>query len=351
MKRILAAILAAMLLLTSAVACANDDEGNNNNNDNDQLENNDDQQPADGETTGSDIIEPTVEAGTLGETLWVAFKDSVAANPEMSTEERANALITNPAIQFMGAAMPVDASSEYFTGFGEYKITGFDSAAVYMPMMGSIAFVGYVFELSEGTDVNTFLTGLTDNCDPRWNICVTADQTVAGAVGNTVFFLMCPAALSDGSEGGDVEVNTNVNYPITLEEGTVGYTIWTAFEQIMTEGALGTPGEIANAICEKQLVPFGLGAMEVAPGLLSGFDNYEVTDFSTGAVFMPMIGSIPFVGYILQVEDGVDVVNYISDLSTNCNPRWNVCVEADETLVGSYDNMVFFLMCPASIEE
>ena len=85
-------------------------------------------------------------------------------------------------------------------------------------------------------------------------------------------------------------------------------------------------------------------------GLLSGFDNYEVTGFSSGAVFMPMMGSIPFVGYIFEVEEGTDKINFVNELTANCNPRWNVCVEADETLVGYYNNFVFFLMCPISIE-
>jgi len=355
MKKILAAILAAMMLMSTAVACTDVTDDPNNDQTQDETQTPDDGKTEDeGKTEGDGVIAPTVEAGTLGETMWNAFQDAITANPTVSMEELANTLVTNPVIQFFGGAMPLDASSEYFTGFGEYKITGFESAAVYMPMMGSIAFVGYVFDLAEGTDVNTFIKGLTDNADPRWNICVTADQTVVGAVGDKVFFLMCPASMGDGSEeGGEMGPvgGADVYYPITLEEGTVGYSFWCAFEDIMIEGAITNPAEIANALCMAELVPMGLGAMEVAPGLLTGFDNYEVTDFSTGALFMPMIGSIPFVGYIFQVEEGVDMINYVNDLSANCNPRWNICVEADETLVGYYGNTVFFLMCPASMGE
>lgn len=355
MKKILALILAAMMLL-SVVACDKTpaetpdvEQGGDKTDDTtagDGTENDDN-------TVGSDVIAPTVEAGTLGETLWNAFKDAVAANEAATTEELANTLVTNPAIQFMGGVMPLDAATEFFTGFDEYKITGFESAALYMPMIGSIPFVGYVFDVAEGTDVNAFIKALTDNCNPRWNICVEAEQTVAGAIGEKVFFLMCPKTLDDGSQGGEMGPvgGADVYYPITLEEGTVGYSFWCAFEDIMIEGAITNPAEIANALCMAELVPMGLGAMEVAPGLLTGFDNYEVTDFSSGAVFMPMIGSIPFVGYIFQVEEGIDMVNYVNDLSANCNPRWNVCVEADETLVGYYGNTVFFLMCPASMGE
>ena len=38
-------------------------------------------------------------------------------------------------------------------------------------------------------------------------------------------------------------------------------------------------------------------------------------------------------------------------LTDNADPRWNVCVEAEETVVENADNMVFFVMCPAQFEE
>ena len=198
MKKILAAILAAMMLMSTAVACTDVTDDPNNDQTQDETQTPDDGKTEDeGKTEGDGVIAPTVEAGTLGETMWNAFQDAITANPTVSMEELANTLVTNPVIQFFGGAMPLDASSEYFTGFGEYKITGFESAAVYMPMMGSIAFVGYVFDLAEGTDVNTFIKGLTDNADPRWNICVEADETLVGYYGNTVFFLMCPASMGE----------------------------------------------------------------------------------------------------------------------------------------------------------
>ena len=354
MKKILALILAALMLL-SVVACdkTTDEEKTPDTSVEDTTvgdgtENDDNTVEADG------VIAPTVDAGTLGEAQWNAFVNAIGANAQATTEELANTLVTDPAIQFMGGAMPIEVGTEFFTGFDEYQITGFESAAVYMPMIGSIPFVGYVFDLAEGADVAAFVQALLDNCNPRWNICVTADQSVAGAIGDKVFFLMCPATLGDGSEGGDMggmeAGGIDVYYPITLEEGTFGYTFWVSFEDIMIEGVNTSAAEIANALCMAELAPFSLGAMEVAPGLLTGFDNYEVTGFSSGAVFMPMMGSIPFVGYIFEVEEGTDKLNFVNELTANCNPRWNICVEADETLVGYYNNFVFFLMCPISIE-
>lgn len=138
------------------------------------------------------IIKPSVKSGTMGKELWNSFQTAVTDDPKIGMEELANILITDPVIQFMGMASSVETGAEYFAGFGEYQITGYDSAATFAPMIGSIAFVGYVFDLSDDTNVSKFIKKLKQNCDPGWNICVTADQTVVGAVDDKVFFVMCP---------------------------------------------------------------------------------------------------------------------------------------------------------------
>ena len=57
----------------------------------------------------------------------------------------------------------------------------------------TIPFVGYIFVLDADADAEAFVQTLKDNADPRWNICTEADETIAEHVGNTVFFVMCPA--------------------------------------------------------------------------------------------------------------------------------------------------------------
>ncbi len=339
MKKILAFILVAIMML-SLVACGTpaDNEG-------DVTEGN-------GDNSSAASLIPEVEEGTLGEALWNAFEEEIGKNSEISMEELANVLITNPAIQFMGGAMPLEVGAEFFTGFDEYKIEGYESGALFMPMIGSIPFVGYVFDLAEGTDAATFVTALSENCNPRWNICVTADQTVVGAIDDVVFFVMCPASLSEeGGDMGGMEPAGDVIYPITLEEGTFGYAMWTVFEDTMIEGAATSPIEIANNICAAGIAPFSIAAMEVEPGLLNGFDNYEVTGFESGAVFMPMIGSIPFIGYVFELDENADVMNFVNELYDNGNTNWNICVTADEKLSGAFGTTVFFLMCPISVAE
>lgn len=108
---------------------------------------------------------------------------------------------------------------------------------------------------------------------------------------------------------------------------------------------------IAEALIGNEIIPFMGGAMEVEPGLLQGFDNAEIKGFKEGAVFMPMIGTIPFIGYVFTLEDGTDAASFISKLKSNANLRWNICTTADEMVAGSVGNKVFFVMCPTEFAE
>lgn len=127
---------------------------------------------------------------TLGNALLTDFEEQKKANPEITAQELADALITNEKILFAPATMPVEPG--FLSGFSN-EITGFREGVMFAPMIGSIAFVGYVFEVDG--DVDAFMETLKTNADPRWNICVEAEETVVGNVDNTVFFVMCPTAL------------------------------------------------------------------------------------------------------------------------------------------------------------
>jgi hypothetical protein len=101
--------------------------------------------------------------------------------------------------------MPIEKDAEWIPGFNE-TIKGYETCTFFGPMMGSIAFAGYVFELAEGADVQAFIDTLSANANPRWQICVTADQTVIGACGTTVFFLMCPETFEMDMPSGGMEL-------------------------------------------------------------------------------------------------------------------------------------------------
>ena len=131
------------------------------------------------------------------------------------------------------------------------------------------------------------------------------------------------------------------------EPETVGEILCVDF----VDNAEGTAQEIVDAIMQNEILPFEIAKMPVEPGVLMGFDNAEIKGFDEGVMFAPMMGTIPFVGYVFSLEEGTDVDAFVKTLEDNANLRWNICTEADELVVESEGNNVFFLMCPAEFEE
>lgn len=136
---------------------------------------------------------PEQKPDTVGKILLATFNSKASSNASASA--LAEAILTNPIIQFAGATMPVEPG--LLSGFGNAEITGFKEGAMFAPMIGSIPFVGYVFVLEDGTNKSDFISTLKSNADLRWNICVEADEMVVGSSGNKVFFVMCPKEFSE----------------------------------------------------------------------------------------------------------------------------------------------------------
>jgi len=156
-------------------------------------------QPAESDTPADMLPEIGVDADaavapsggdSMGQTLLADFQAQLQADPTASAQQIADTLLSNPVIEFAGATMPVEPG--LLMGFGNAEITGFQEGVMFAPAIGSIAFVGYIFVLEDGADADAFIQTLSANAEPRWNICVEAEETVIDSVGNTVFFLMCP---------------------------------------------------------------------------------------------------------------------------------------------------------------
>lgn len=94
----------------------------------------------------------------------------------------------------------------------------------------------------------------------------------------------------------------------------------------------------------------GCDAMEISAGYLNGFDNAEISGFTKGYMFAPMIGAIPFVGYVFETADVAAAEALMTTLTTNANLRWNVCTEAAEMVCEVVENYVFFTMTPDPAE-
>ncbi len=134
---------------------------------------------------------PTAPA-TLGNKLLAAFQANAASK---SGEDLANAIISIPEIEFSPVVMPVEEG--LLNGFGNNEIKGFKSGTIFAPMIGSIAFVGYIFELENAADTASFISNLRSSANLRWNVCTEADEMITGSNGNKVFFVMCPTDFNE----------------------------------------------------------------------------------------------------------------------------------------------------------
>ncbi len=122
---------------------------------------------------------------------------------------------------------------------------------------------------------------------------------------------------------------------------TVGQILLAEFRKDPSGAAL----DVAERMANHPIIPFRSVFVPVEEGYLGGFDNFEVTGFEEGATFGPMISAIPFVGYIFTLPEDADIESFKKDLSENANLRWAISVEAEEMVVESEGNKVFFVMC------
>lgn len=182
MKKFLSLLLAS-LMLASFVSCGGTADETTEDTVNDTaIEEN---EPAETEAAPS--------TDTLAGYLYSVFTEKLTASPEATALELAETVITNEKILFSGGAMEMEEG--FMSGFDNYEVTGFESAAMFCPMIGSIPFVGYVFDLAADADAEAFKKGLTDHANLRWQVCVTADEMLCESNGDKVFFIMCPTSL------------------------------------------------------------------------------------------------------------------------------------------------------------
>ncbi len=151
------------------------------------------------------------------------------------------------------------------------------------------------------------------------------------------------AGETQAQNGGNGGTTGEVSGTTDVDANSLGGKFLAVFE---TEIAGSTDIE---AICRKmdEVTEIGLDVVQVQEGFLNGFSG-EVTGFKTGYTFLPFIGSIPLVGYIFETDDPEALAGTLQSLA---DPRWNICTEADQTVVSVSGNYVFFVMCPETDAE
>lgn len=135
------------------------------------------------------------------------------------------------------------------------------------------------------------------------------------------------------------------------EPDTLGQTIFQTFQKAYNADPQADLDTLAQGLITQEAVGFQGTTSPVEPGTLMGFGNTAIEGFSQGVMFAPVIGVIPFLGYLFRLEEGTDGAAFMDTLKAAGDLRWNICTQADEMVVGQEGDVVFFLMCPYSMEE
>ena len=121
----------------------------------------------------------------------------VTATVEGTMEELLNKIVEIQPVEFMGGTMPIDLTDTSEDGLWNIKYnTGLDNAdsitdaAVFGPMMGSMAFSMVTVRTAEGADVKAVAEGMKNGIDPRKWICVEADDLQVVSYGDVVMLIM-----------------------------------------------------------------------------------------------------------------------------------------------------------------
>lgn len=132
---------------------------------------------------------------------------------------------------------------------------------------------------------------------------------------------------------------------IELPDGTdpLAAKLANEFAARIAEGK--SPLEIAEILGNEDFCGYSCATSEFEEGYLNGFAE-EITGFKSCAGFMPWIGSVPFVGYIFELEAGTDAGEFAANLKSLADPRWNICTSAKDPVTVVIDNYVFITMVP-----
>ena len=132
---------------------------------------------------------------------------------------------------------------------------------------------------------------------------------------------------------------------------TLGQALLQDFQTRIKDSPQADLETLAQGLLDQEDLEFQGAVTPVEPGLLMGFGNETIQGFSQGVMFAPVISTIPFVGYLFRLEEQTSGQDFVQTLRDAADPRWNICTEADETVVQQEGDIVFFLMCPQSMEE
>ena len=128
---------------------------------------------------------PKNEEKTIATTLKDQFNEEIKNDKDL--ESVANKLAKNEVIK-VALNVATIGKKDYISGFTT-EIKGFKKAVTIRPMISTIPFMAYIFEVEKAEE---FAENLKSNADLRWNVCTEADDLEVSVVDNYVFIVMSP---------------------------------------------------------------------------------------------------------------------------------------------------------------
>ena len=136
----------------------------------------------------------------------------------------------------------------------------------------------------------------------------------------------------------------------SVEKDSLGAALWNEFEAYVTAHPEATVQEISDILAHSSALPYPMSSSAVDPSYLPGFaGEYQPAGYREAYAFGPDTTAVAFQGYIFQVEEGADAQALADALEENADLAWNICMAADQVVVGTVGDLVFFLMCPMSM--
>ena len=100
------------------------------------------------------------------------------------------------------------------------------------------------------------------------------------------------------------------------EPDTLGQSLLQAFQTAYEADPQADLDTLAQGLLTQETVGFQGTTAPVEPGTLMGFGNTPIEGFSQGVMFAPVIGTIPFLGYLFRLEEGTDGAAFVDTLQS-----------------------------------
>ncbi|MCR4779154.1 MAG: hypothetical protein K5858_09940 [Lachnospiraceae bacterium] len=341
MKKIISILLVLTMAISCLAACGKENAGKGNEGQNvvETPANEEGNAPAkepDSET--SDENNDKAESGA--ELDMEAFFNEIASkNPGADLKTIEDAILADPyfvLFTHQDTKFEYDGMDpEYYYPALNYEYTPEGIAdcicvADYITNSGAII---YVIDPEEGTDPLSILEGFKANSDPKWMDFEKGTDSMAGTViDGRVYFALYNANMQS------VEGKIAENARDFVE----------MFHDYIAENPGASTLDIAEYFRSHQKFT-ALNANSVVPGRITGFGDFdnevEITGFTEGAGFVPLMTPNLFIGYVFKVDASENAESFAKMLDENANLGWNICMVANTIITETDGEYVLFMMC------